>query len=93
MEIDKNYKRKIRIVGYHAEGWDACVFDAETGESITNITSLDIHLSVEDDNTVEVTHANPDATKVELFENDGCVLEKVTLDDPEIQHLEAYEAT
>jgi hypothetical protein len=74
MDIDKDFKRKVRIQSRNE--YDTSIHDTETGEMITNVTKLVITVDAHVANTVEVTY--------EVYGKGDPVSETTTLKDPEI---------
>lgn len=92
--MNQRWKRRIRIEGKPDEmlGFMIQVFDAESGEMVTNITKLVVTLSVEGENTAEVTYYEKKADGVGfvLDTHHDPVQQTITVPDPEIS-VTAYE--
>lgn len=84
------YNRKIRIENCHCpdklpNGESVIIKDAQTGERITNIVSVDIHLSPMGLNMAELTYYEIDANKNLIIKNDEPIEHTAIAKDPEIK--------
>jgi hypothetical protein len=86
MKIDKDHKRRVRIQGSPDDtvGHNVHICDVETGEEIINVKSAIVYLDVKDMNKVELTYYKSNYTTEELKQHDGPPIERITLDNPEI---------
>lgn len=86
-EMTPSRKRRIRIEGKPDElcGYLLRVFDADTGEPITNIKSIAIRLSAEHDNEADITYYDKATLPGEPGEQ-----RTITLKNPEIA-ITAYD--
>ncbi len=92
MNIDPNYKRRIRIVGKPGEtrGYALNVYDAETGEAITNVTRIELLLNVKEQNEARVTYYEHNGKGITIGEDGNPITRTVVTPDPELD-LTAWE--
>ena len=92
MNIDPNYKRRIRIVGKLGEtrGYALNVYDAETGEAITNVTRIELLLNVKERNEARVTYYELNGKGITIGEDGSPIIGTVVTPDPELD-LTAWE--
>jgi hypothetical protein len=86
MNIDENYKRRIRIIGKPGEtrGYAMSVYDANTGEGITNVTSIMVGLSASGENKAEVTYNEHDVQGKMVMRDNDVVEATLAVENPEI---------
>lgn len=95
MHVSGDYKRLICIEGTPGRpyGMAVVVKDAETGEDITNITSIIIYLDARQESRAEITYHEMDGSgKFTRINSDGeFAVSKTTLPVAKIENLPAFE--
>lgn len=88
MHIHPHSKRRLRIVGKPGDvrGATISVYDAETGETITNVKAITLHLHVEHVNHAVVTYyeANEEGKLRADPSGGGPIESTITLASPEV---------
>ena len=86
MNIDAIYKRRIRIECKPDEpiGRRTYIIDVETGEAISNITSVMIYLEPREMNVAKLTYYEHDERNHIVIKDGEPVSGEVTIENPEI---------
>lgn len=86
MNIDATYKRRIRIECKPDEphGRRTHIVDVETGEEITNVTSIMIHLEPLEMNVAKLNYIEYDERNQIVIKDGELVSGNVTIENPEI---------
>ena len=92
MIIDATYKRRIRIECKPDEpiGRRTHIIDVETGEDITNVTSVMIYLNSREYNVAKLIYYEHNASGQLVVKDGEPVSGEVTIENPEIA-LTVYE--
>ena len=92
--IDKDYKRLIRIESKHGlpTGRDVNVYDAETGEMLTNIVSMAIRIDVLNVTEADITYFTFDESgNINTNEHGDPVGETITVSGVQMKNIAALE--
>ena len=86
MNIDATYKRRLRIECKPDEpvGRRTHIIDVETGEAITNVTSIVIYLNPREYNVAKLTYYEHNASGQPVVKDGEVVSGEVTIENPEI---------
>lgn len=92
MDMHKNFHRRIRIEGKpnEVQGYMLTVHDAETGEEISNVESIELRVGVGHENSATLHYYEKHASGRIVKNNSEPVMGEVTTHDPELSNITAY---